>query len=408
MIERPPNRTADFPPAPPHGPTPAQGSRQRLRQLAHLTHALTRNPALDDALPLIARSAARIIGSERAALLLLERDGRLTLRASVGLETPPADITIHLDDQLQSQVEHLLGGPAYVTLLTAHDQPLGVLAVTRPDGRSEEDQWLLSVIADHAAIAVAYAVEVEGQTEHLQLQIAQTLSDAERRQMLMSTLAHDLRSPLLTIRMGTQLVEKALPADDKDNRDVLRHMRVAAQYLEIMAQNLLEMGRLAAGAVRVNPRQHALEPIIEGAMATVEATSSGRIHADVPPRTGAFADPDRLRQVMVNLLSNAIKYSPADSPVQVEVTTAGRRPDRRVIIRVTDRGTGIAPEHHEAIFRPYFRLDDSGYTKAGAGLGLSLARELVRRMDGDLTVQSELGKGATFTVDLPAEDPEAE
>ena len=384
-----------------------ENPRQRLRQLTRLTHSLTRINHLDQALPLITRSAARLIGSNCALLFLVNHDGRLHLRSHTGLTREPPPISFGVDDQLVAQIERLLGGPAYLAALTAHEQQVGVLAVARPEGGHDEDVWLLSVIADHAAIAIADAMQVEGDQEALESQIAQTLADSDRRQLLMSTMAHDLRSPLLTIRMGTQLVEQSLPPDDLNNRDLLHHVRVAALHLEVMAQNLLEMGRMTTGTLRLHPRQQPLGPIIEQSIALVEPPGAqSRINVDIDRSVSVFVDAERLRQILANLLSNALKYAPADSTVTIQAHTHHRRHPPMVSISVTDRGPGIAADQQESVFRPYYRIDDAGFTKAGAGLGLSIARELARRMGGDVTLTSEPGKGSIFTVDVAAEDVE--
>jgi signal transduction histidine kinase len=110
-------------------------------------------------------------------------------------------------------------------------------------------------------------------------------------------------------------------------------------------------------------------------------------------------DPGRLRQVLLNVLSNAVKYT-ADGGT---VTTAVQRREGSIEITVRDTGVGIAPQDQARVFEDFTRIE-SGYarTQSGTGLGLALARRLVRLMGGDITLDSEPGRGSTFTITIPA------
>jgi signal transduction histidine kinase len=117
------------------------------------------------------------------------------------------------------------------------------------------------------------------------------------------------------------------------------------------------------------------------------------------PSLAVRADPDRLRQILVNLTGNAVKFTAAGGRVQV---SAEARQDR-VQIRVSDTGIGIPPEQLERVFEPFFQVD-RGMTRRypGTGLGLAIARDFARTMGGDLRLESEVGRGTTAWLELPA------
>ena len=124
----------------------------------------------------------------------------------------------------------------------------------------------------------------------------------------------------------------------------------------------------------------------------------------------AWVDPDRLSQILVNLLANAGKYSPDGSSIGVDVKTinarSGEDTDGRhggVLISISDEGPGIPPDQHDLIFRPYYRVPGHATRgKAGVGLGLSISRQLARKLGGDISVRSVEGQGTTFTIHLKA------
>ena len=112
-----------------------------------------------------------------------------------------------------------------------------------------------------------------------------------------------------------------------------------------------------------------------------------------------FVDPDRLRQVLVNLLANAVKFTPAGGRVFFSCARQGAR----VELVIRDTGIGIPADRLQSIFEPFVQIEDpASASHQGTGLGLAISRDLVRGMGGRLTVESELGKGSTFTVSFPA------
>jgi len=119
--------------------------------------------------------------------------------------------------------------------------------------------------------------------------------------------------------------------------------------------------------------------------------------ADDFPEAEACGDPDKVRQILINLLSNAIKFTPVGGHISLEY----EEHEKEICISVTDDGAGIPPDKLEAIFEPFVQVNrDYASKHEGTGLGLAISRDLARRMGGDLTVESELGKGSKFTLAL--------
>ena len=133
-------------------------------------------------------------------------------------------------------------------------------------------------------------------------------------------------------------------------------------------------------------------------MPQLVARSLSYVYEPVDPALSVAADREKLQQILLNLLSNAIKYTPTSGTIRVSVAAA----DDVVLFHVSDTGRGIPSEKCDQIFAPFVRVD-TGYSRAteGTGLGLAISRDLARTMGGDLTVQSVLGEGSTFTLRLP-------
>jgi signal transduction histidine kinase len=169
---------------------------------------------------------------------------------------------------------------------------------------------------------------------------------------------------------------------------------------------VLNFAKLEAGHVQFElsdvPVHESLAAMEALVMPQLIARSLHYEYIPVDPHLTAYADGEKLRQVVLNVLANAIKYTPSGG----EVELSARESDDSVLIHVRDTGRGIAPEKLEQIFEPFVRID-TAYSRPteGTGLGLAISRDLARAMRGDLTVESRFGKGSTFTVRLPKRRP---
>jgi two-component system sensor histidine kinase KdpD len=162
--------------------------------------------------------------------------------------------------------------------------------------------------------------------------------------------------------------------------------------------NLLDAGRLQAGALAVALRPTAIEEPVAAAVSSLPST---RIVVDLP--TGlplVCTDPSLLERALANLLANADRHSPPMVPIVVDAQRVGDR----VHLRVVDRGPGIPEDQREAVFQPFQRLDDSA--PGGTGLGLAITRGFIRAMDAELSFDDTPGGGLTATITLPLSDDE--
>lgn len=230
----------------------------------------------------------------------------------------------------------------------------------------------------------------------------------------LATTSHEIRTPLNGILGMTQvmLAERRLEPPLRERIEVVHS---AGQTMRALVDDILDVAKLESGRVELMPAPTSLSAIFADASRLwgAEAARKG-LHfeaglQDAPEQI--VADEQRLRQILFNLLSNAIKFTDAGRVAMVATVLGG--PDAEMLkITVDDTGIGIAPELHEAIFES-FRQADGGTTRryGGTGLGLTICRRLAAAMDGTVTVESEAGKGARFSLRVPlaraAADPPA-
>ena len=226
----------------------------------------------------------------------------------------------------------------------------------------------------------------------------------ELKREFIATVSHELRTPLAAIYGSAQtLLREDVEFDESDKKrllDVIAHEaeRLSRIADDILFANKLDSGQLALGASGIDLRTLARD-VVEEMRACFAAREDISFELTVPEALDSVAgDPDRLRQVLINLIDNAVKYSPNGGRVEVAVEAR----DGGVRIAVRDEGIGIPALEQRRIFGKFYRVDP-GLARGvgGTGLGLYICRELVRRMDGRLSVSSEEGKGSTFAVDLP-------
>ncbi len=223
----------------------------------------------------------------------------------------------------------------------------------------------------------------------------------ERREDILRAVSHDLRSPLTTVLGQAQLLHRRLEQAGRPARDLesARAVVAGARRMNTMIQDLVDSARMESGQLRLSIEPLDMRGFLGDLMKRLSTVMDiGRVRARVPEGLPpVLADTDRLERIMTNLLSNALKYSPAES----EVTVTVRREGDQLITAAIDRGPGIPAEDLPRLFQRYVRAAGSEARREGLGLGLYITRILVEAHRGHIWVESEPGRGSTFSFSLP-------
>jgi protein-histidine pros-kinase len=221
-------------------------------------------------------------------------------------------------------------------------------------------------------------------------------------------MSHELRTPLSAIiGFAEVLTETEMEVDEATQQEFLRDILAAGRHLLQLINDILDISKAEAGKMDFVPEHFEVEPAVRGVGAVAKALVSRkhqRLELRVEPGIGVVHhDPARFKQVLFNLVSNAVKFTPDGGDIRV---TASRSDDAWLEVAVSDTGIGMKPEDQTRVFEEFQQID-SGHNREqqGTGLGLAIVRRFVRTMGGDVWVNSELGRGATFTFRIPPISP---
>jgi two-component system sensor histidine kinase KdpD len=384
----------------------AQATRSRvegLRRIGAFSRSLGEPTTEPEMLDEIARQAAGIAGT---AVVMTAMGEDLNIRASA----PPIDT---VDDAAWAAARWAYGkqeqaGKGTSTLpasawrflpMRTVRGPIGLLGV-RTDGNVDQPLLqALAALADQAAVAmerVRLANDAARSAAHQETQ--------KLRTALLSSLSHDLRTPLAGIRGSASTLREAWTDLDEATRDdLLRSIEDDVGRMARFLANILDMTRLETGEITPRIVAVALPEVVEAAITRVPGTA--HVGVDLPadlPR--AIADPALLEQVLVNLLDNAVKYSPSGGIISVSARLMGDR----VALSVIDEGIGIAPDDLPYVFDSFYRARRQDRVGPGTGLGLAIARGLMEAMGGTIEAQSprpdapaDGAPGTMITLTLP-------
>jgi signal transduction histidine kinase len=227
---------------------------------------------------------------------------------------------------------------------------------------------------------------------------------AQQKTTFVANVSHELKTPLTSIRLFTELLREKRQPDEARQGQYLDLMISETERLTRLINNVLDFSRMAEGK-----KQYTMK-IVDAISLCREMVEKQRIHLELNGFSLTFtaelqsvmvkADEEALRQVLINLLSNAEKYSPEKKEIEVEIEIGRER--GLVFIRVKDRGIGIPASESERIFKEFYRVDDSLTSRVkGTGLGLTIARRIVRDHGGDLAYLPREKGGSIFQIQLP-------
>jgi two-component system sensor histidine kinase KdpD len=284
--------------------------------------------------------------------------------------------------------------------------PVGVLGVQMTEDAdipSQEQMRLLETLADQAAVAIERTALVAD------IETAKVATERERlRSALLSSLSHDLRTPLVSIMGAAASLQNYNDMMDQASRaDLTQTIQDEAERLNRFVQNLLDMTKLGAGAMKPRADWADLRDIVGAAVGRMRRLARAHIvKVDIDSGIPLLCvDPVLLEQVFFNLLDNACKYAPAGTTVKI---WAKKTPDY-VAIEVVDQGLGIPQEDREKVFDMFYRVDMGDAQKAGTGLGLAICRGIVEAHGGTIRAEPGMnGAGTAIVIHLPQQQRDIE
>ncbi|HET7788561.1 MAG TPA: sensor histidine kinase, partial [Myxococcales bacterium] len=349
--------------------------------------------SVQDLLPLI----GRFLGPDRAREAFLAYARR---RGAEALEELPADADLVLF--AETQLAGAIGSASARVLIAS-------IVQEEPPGMEE-----VMDILDEASQVRAYSRQLESKSRELEAATAELRAANVRLQELdhlkddfMSTVTHELRTPLTSIRAFSEILLDDPEIHLPERKRFLAIIVKETERLTRLINQVLDLAKIEAGSAEWHTTELDVNEVVrESAETTSQLFREGRVELLTSLGEGSLprvmADRDRLVQVLINLLSNAVKVcKPGEGRVEVRLSTA----NGFLRVDVQDNGPGIRRADHETVFEKFRQVGDTLQGKPGTGLGLPISRRIVEHFGGRLWVESELGKGATFSFVLPLEAP---
>ena len=369
----------------------------------------------------VVRIARNELGADRVSLMLLTPDGKLAIRAAEGLpeqalsqphqnahdgvaglvlssrEPMVLQGDLEADPRFRSRPQRASVSSAISLPLVHKDQTLGVLNVSRTHGGTrftEADVELLSVLASQAAIAIENA------------RLFQEIQDAYQRlaeldhlkSEFISIASHELRAPLAILLAYASIVEAEISGPSRDH---LAQIVESAMQLKSIIDEMVSLRRIDASETQINIADVDAAAIVTAVVdesAPLARRKALELVVDMPDDLGSVrADASVARLILSSLLANAIKFTPEGGSIRVSARVGGDQ----IVIAVSDTGVGIPAEQLGRIFERFYQVEDSLRREhGGIGLGLAIAKEMADLIDGRIRVESKVGKGSTFYLDL--------
>ena len=294
-------------------------------------------------------------------------------------------------------------------ILSEHGELIGVVTILHDKAETLERERLYeqlklasSELEDKVTQATAELVRQNEllRRQHIQLEQASAL-----KSQFLANMSHEFRTPLNAILGYTSMLLQGVTGGEMTppQKRNLGRVDSNARHLMGLINDILDISRIEAGKMPLHATEFKVSDLIGEVMAEVEpiiARTKLKVETDVATTAAKlFADRQKVKQIVLNLLTNALKFTPDGS---VSVVARSRATSDEISIAVIDTGIGIAPSDQEKVFEDFQQADNSPTRQySGAGLGLSICRRLADMMDGRITLQSQIGKGSTFSLVLP-------
>jgi len=336
-----------------------------------------------------------------ALVLLAGRNGQLAPRTAAGAilerdELAVAQWAMENRAPAGRGTANLPGSRGLFLPLAGSEAPVGVLALFQEPGKAAggDDKGLPLALAAQISLALERARLAEERAE------ARLRADHEQlRSTLLSSVSHDLRTPLGTITGATtSLLDPGPEAAPGDQRMLLLTIHQESCRLERLVNNLLELTKLESGRVQVKKEWVPMEEVVGSAVSRLEEQLGDRPLTLNLREAWVPLDPVLLEQVLLNLLDNALKFSPPGSPIEIEGWVQGRE----ARLTVADHGPGFTPGEEERVFEKLYRGSRSA-SVPGAGLGLAICRGIIQAHGGTIKAANRAQGGAQITLTLPIE-----
>jgi PAS domain S-box-containing protein len=272
------------------------------------------------------------------------------------------------------------------------------IAISLSPLKTEEGMLVVSALRD---------ITEQKQYDRRLKEAAEKAEEASRaKSMFLSTMSHEIRTPMNAILGHAQLMAK----DPASGNEAKAHMKVICQsgeHLLGLITDILEMSKIEAGRTDLNPREFDFVQAVESSAAMFRLSAQAKalafdVRIDGESVTSVVADERKMRQVLINLLGNAFKFT-SRGRVGLHVTIERRLDRLWMTACVEDTGPGIGAEEQSRLFQPFNQFKRGLQAQEGTGLGLAIARSYARLMGGDLSVNSEPGKGSIFRFEIPIE-----
>jgi len=253
---------------------------------------------------------------------------------------------------------------------------------------TENHEVLISAVSSQAGMALENAALYE-----------EIKSLSAKKDEFISLASHELKTPVTGLRGYLEIVDMYMSEGDNNKVFIKKALYQIAKLVRLV-EDLLNVAKIESGKLPLSCTHFDIIQLVTDVIELMQfSTNTHKIVLETEyPQLEVYADKNRIEQVLINLISNAIKYSYKADLVKIRITTSGNDP----IVSVQDFGVGIEQTQHEQIFSRFYRINDTKNSIPGLGIGLFISKEIIERHNGKLWMESEPGKGSTFSFQLPA------